>query len=735
MRAISNNMRSNNLRKPPKNIMIIKKILLSITLTILIASLPFITTSSSGQGEHTLQIEGWTDISSGLPEEASFSAVDIYDADGDGLDEIYLGGAGRTFPKSAGIWAYEYDTSLKVWKKFGEGLPSENSGKYYGALAFGDVDKDGNIDLIAPLLTRWYDGDLNGIEIYSSDGDGGFSLSHTIDIGESANEAVVSDLDQDGDQDIIISTLSGIRVYFGTGSHDDWSEASPPAAGNEITGLDAGDLNNDGLMDIVGCPYSGSTTVRMYIQSPNRAWEEITFKEVRRQGFGTKIIDIDSDGNSDIIYGTRNEGIKAWLGNGGGSQGGVDFDWEDGSMGLHDSGGNWDQIEFQDITGDGNPELIAANNGGDEVYFYINDMPNGWTWIFRGESDSNDVLINEDPLRIGGDPYGANFGDWDGNNIIDCAACSWGSGAKAWLIEGNGTSGPISYPEGGEDPPTIWSDDDYFFIKILTMMGIITLMVIIPLIRGVSLSSKLISRKLKLKKKIKKEKNALWFFRVGNISTIIGIGLLFIFQIIAILYSRSYDPNVSRLPFWDPPEFVGTFLFSLCGLLAFLTLFEISRILTSKGISRLKKNAEDKEIIPSVKKSRIFNLISSFMVYLSIILIFITGYNFYKTEKVSIPFILFSIILILGSLLLFQLAQNVIPILSDNMKKIPFSNIIISSVMILVILIQLIFIPDSRPELKDLIIVYPIIFGCLIIITSILNMITLWISRKSFSEH
>ena len=105
---------------------------------------------------------------------------------------------------------------------------------------------------------------------------------------------------------------------------------------------------------------------------------------------------MDADGNSDVIYGTRNEGIKAWLGNGGGTNGigGTEFQWRDGSAGLHDSGGHWQQLELQDITGDGKPELIAANNGGDQVYLYINALPEGWAWIFRGDSEAEDILLS-----------------------------------------------------------------------------------------------------------------------------------------------------------------------------------------------------------------------------------------------------------------------------------------------------------------------------------------------------
>jgi VCBS repeat protein len=698
-----------------------------------ILSTSFFSSNSMGRDDHTFQIDGYSDISNGLPEEASFSALDVFDADNDGLDEIYVGGAGRTPPKSAGIWAYEYNLKLAEWSEFGDGLPTKDSGKYYGALSFGDIDKDGNIDIIAPLLTRWYDGNLNGIEIYSSDGNGNYIFGHTIKIDESANEVVTKDLDQDGNLDIIVSTLSGIRTFFGNGSIKNWIEVSPTRAMNEITGIDAGDLNNDGLMDLIGCPYSGSNNIRMYIQMENREWNEISFKQVKRQGFGTRISDINNDGNMDILYGTRNEGIKAWLGNGGGSPGGIDFVWNDGSMGLHDSGGNWDQLELEDVTGDGQPELIAANNGGDDVYIYINDLPNGWTWIFRGEEDSSEAILKEGQLRIGGNPYGANFGDWDGNGVLDCAACSWGTGVKAWLLEGR-VNDSITYPEGGGDLPDIWGADDYRYFKMILIGSSVLLLFTIPSIQILNISGKLCRRKIKVEIKKKKERSVFWFFNAANFLTIVGIGILLIFQIIAILYSKSFDPDIQRFPIWDPPEFIGVFIFSLTGLFAFLTIYEIARILTLKGLSKLNKEQDENDLLMKVKLSRSLTVLSSLIVYSMTILIFVLCYRFMKTESVNALTVFLIPIILLFSLFLFNLSFNIIPLLFLKIKKGPYASLIVGSLMVLVMLFQMIILPDSISGLKDLLLIYPILIGILIFITLILNISTIFRSRKTFKS-
>ncbi len=385
-------------------------------------------------------ISGKMKISDGLPTEASFTTVEVWDSDNDGRDEIYMGGAGRSAPKSQGIRSYEYDPSQGEWTEFGSGLPGDSSGKYYGALGLGDLDGDGDMDIAAPLHTKWYEGSTNGVEIYTNEGAGAFSLYHTIDVGYSAAEVEIADLDGDGTEDIVVSLNGGVKVYYGTGSISSWAEYSPPWESHEMDGIGVGDLNGDGLLDIVSTPYTGDA-ISLYVQSESWTWESLEFKDVD-QAFGIKIADLDGDGDNDVICGTRSKGIKAWKGNGGGSSGGTSFSWTDMNGGLPSDNGDWQQIELADIDGNGHPDLIGARNSRGRVHLYLNS---GSSW--------SEVL--DDELDIGGNPYGANFGDLNGDGQLDCVACSWGSGADAWLLIGDGST-----PEDDDEPVDDEPNDD-----------------------------------------------------------------------------------------------------------------------------------------------------------------------------------------------------------------------------------------------------------------------------------
>ena len=397
--------------------------------SILLLLLFFPVPEASGEDAVTGRIQ----ISDGLPQEtASFSTVEVFDSDRNGLDEIFMGGAGfaNSQVRVEGIRAYEYDSSLGRWMEFGSGLPGDGSGEYYGAIGLGDINGDGEMDIAAPKPSRWYDIDTaeNGIDIYTGDGSGNFEFLHTISLPDtyigSSNEAEIYDLDGDGHGDIIASTFRGVKIWFGDGTGTNWDDRSPIlliSGDLEVSGVGIGDLNNDGLLDVVATPYQGSTNVMMYIQMTGRSWNQVDFKETDN-GFGVKVQDLDGDGNDDVVYGTRTEGIRVWLGEGTTNLQG--FPCTDASAGLPETGGDYDQVELGDVNNDGKPDLIVSGDRDEIAQLFINDLPTGWIEIFTGD----------DRLVVGGTAYGANFGDWDGDGNLDIAACAWEGGADAWIV-------------------------------------------------------------------------------------------------------------------------------------------------------------------------------------------------------------------------------------------------------------------------------------------------------------
>ncbi len=124
--------------------------LMKITVMLIFISVVFTSFLNHAMGDETLAI---SEASFGLPQETdSFSTVEVFDSDGDGLDEIFMGGSGFRDGdiRTEGIRAYEYDRIEGRWEPFGSGLPGPGSGVYYGAIALGDVNDDGEYGHFSP---------------------------------------------------------------------------------------------------------------------------------------------------------------------------------------------------------------------------------------------------------------------------------------------------------------------------------------------------------------------------------------------------------------------------------------------------------------------------------------------------------------------------------------------------------------------------------------------------------
>ncbi|MFM7204483.1 MAG: FG-GAP repeat domain-containing protein [Myxococcota bacterium] len=146
-------------------------------------------------------------------------------------------------------------------------LPTQPGPYVYGPDAC-DVDADGDLDL-------WLDnGALDRKEqLLINDGTGRFTdetrtrLRTGSNLTADDNKVQCVDIDQDGDADVVIASLSGnerVLLNDGTGKFSLKRDAFPTLADSTL-GLDLGDLNGDGRLDVVtGQGESGSYLNRLY---------------------------------------------------------------------------------------------------------------------------------------------------------------------------------------------------------------------------------------------------------------------------------------------------------------------------------------------------------------------------------------------------------------------------------------------------------------------------------------
>jgi len=193
----------------------------------------------------------------------------------------------------------------------------------------------------------------------------------------------------------------------------------PPGAMNTFSTV--GDINNDGMPDIVMCGRNGKM-VWLENKSPGEKWEQHLVDEVDMMECGGSLYDLTGSGNLDIINGGdwRSDEIHWWE-----NPGRTGVKWKRRLIAKTSSGQFHDTI-IGDITGDGVVSLVFDNQhapGGTTIYRVpLPKNPTVIPWpdieaIATGKTDPNphraEGIQPEEGLAIGDI-------DGDGKNELVC---------------------------------------------------------------------------------------------------------------------------------------------------------------------------------------------------------------------------------------------------------------------------------------------------------------------------
>jgi hypothetical protein len=174
---------------------------------------------------------------------------DFEDVDGDGKPELVLGSQPEAQMGYIPIPAKDKATMKWSFEPISEkGDPNANGTfKYYHGLGVGDVNKDGRQDVVIPH--GWWE--------QPSNDDAGPWAFHQINLGKDENKPLpganiyVDDLDQDGDQDMLMSSAHAYGVWWFENNEGQFTYHLVDESYSQTHAAEYVDLNGDGSKDLV----------------------------------------------------------------------------------------------------------------------------------------------------------------------------------------------------------------------------------------------------------------------------------------------------------------------------------------------------------------------------------------------------------------------------------------------------------------------------------------------------
>ncbi|GAB4406600.1 MAG: hypothetical protein OHK0039_08380 [Bacteroidia bacterium] len=241
----------------------------------------------------------------------SESSVAFADVDGDGDSDLFIMGKDSGGMSRSDL--YLNDGGGHFTPK--TGTPFE--GADFGSAAFVDVDGDGDSDLMIvgrkqPALGQ---PPLGIAKLYLNDGGGNFTeKTGTPFVGVLTAALAISDVDGDGDQDVMITGWSYVlgltaKLYLNDGAGNFTEKTDTPFEGVEVGSLAFADVDGDGDSDLLltGWPIDIDRIAKLYLNDGAGLFTEKTDTPFDGVAFSAvAFADIDNDGDSDLLITGRN---------------------------------------------------------------------------------------------------------------------------------------------------------------------------------------------------------------------------------------------------------------------------------------------------------------------------------------------------------------------------------------------------------------------------------------------
>ena len=370
------------------------------------------------------------------PVGASPSAVAVGDFNGDGIPDIAVANLGSN------------TVSIFLGNGAGTFSPAPNcsattincvTGSAPKGIVVADFNGDGHLDIAVTDSGSHY------ISVLLGNGDGTFQPKVDFPTGTAPWGIAVGDFNGDGIPDIAVTDPGDNRytlsVLIGQGTGASWTLAPQVLyqAGLNASSVAVGDVNNDGIQDLVVANDNGNNLVSVFLGVGNGTFQTQDQDPTGNTPISVALADLKGDGNLDIVTADyQGNTVSILFGNGTGTFSAP----TEYPVGLSPT-----SVATGDFNGDGIPDIAVSNGDGNTV-----------TVLWGVGNGTFQRQVN---LGTGDVPNSIAVGNFTSNGMADIVATNNGSNSISVILS-NGRSNTFQARAdyaAGVDPYSIASAD------------------------------------------------------------------------------------------------------------------------------------------------------------------------------------------------------------------------------------------------------------------------------------